>query len=326
MKKPFSNVLIVLLLAVTVGCTKHDSATAAEPASSPTLPAVAATPERAPAATPDRPSATALRHPLWVIESAQNRTYLLGSIHVLRDEDYPLPHAFQKAYDDAEHLVMELDFSSFDAMTVMATTRQLAMLPENQTLRDAMGDKNYALAEQKARAINVDLTQFDRVEPWYAALTITQVQLGKLGFKAENGVEFYFERQAKDDDKTGSGLETFEQQLGILDALPIDAQNQFLLEALVPSDELIAEGDRMIDAWKTGQADKLFDLFEEDLKNNPALREALLVKRNREWLPKIMALTERDDNVLVIVGALHLVGDDGVIAMLREQGLTVRQL
>ncbi|MFK8031651.1 MAG: TraB/GumN family protein [Gammaproteobacteria bacterium] len=266
------------------------------------------------------------KNPVWVIESESNRTYLLGSIHVLRDQDYPLPKAFQAAYDDAEQLVMELDFTDLDAVSTFSTTRRLAMLPSSESLRSVMGEANYSLADTAAKEIGVDLEQFARVDPWYAAMTITQLQLGRLGFKAENGIELHFAKQAKRDAKSGSGLETIEEQLGILDALPIESQSQFLLESLVDMAELKEEGEHMIKAWKSGNAEQLHELFAEDLENNPDLHDALLIKRNMAWLPRIIDMTSQKDDYLVVVGALHLVGNEGVVELLRERGYTVRQL
>lgn len=300
----------------------------AEPAptaSASTTAAVVTTTE-APGVGPSKSDTGVGKHPIWVIESAHNRTYLLGSIHVLRDQDYPLPEAFQAAYEDAEHLVMELDFTDLDPVTTFSATRRLAMLPETESLRSVMGEENYALAEKAATDINVNLEQFARVDPWYAAMTITQLQLAKLGYKAENGIEVHFAAKAKLDQKSGSGLETIEEQLGILDGLPTDSQTRFLLESLVDPDELKIEGDRMISAWKSGNIQQLHELFAEDLESNPALQKALLDERNKAWLPSIINLTKERDDYLVIVGALHLVGDRGVIEMLRDRGFKVEQL
>ncbi len=266
------------------------------------------------------------RNPVWIVESAGNRIYLLGSIHVLRDEDYPLPDVFQLAYDDAEHLVMELDFTDLDPLATFATTRRLAMLPESESLRSVMGEKDYERALVAAKHAKIDLEQFARVDPWYAAMTITQVQLGRLGFKAENGIELYFANMAKRDNKDGSGLETIDEQLSILDELPAESQNRFLLESLVETEELSVEGERMIEAWKSGDADRLHRLFADDLESNPELHKALLVDRNLAWIPRILELTEETDDYLIIVGALHLVGDHGIVRLLRQRGVTVRQL
>lgn len=269
---------------------------------------------------------TTSKHPLWVIESDTNRTYILGSIHVLRDQDYPLPAVFQQAYNDADHVIMELDFTALDPITTLATTRRLAMLPDDKSLRSVMGAKRYAQARDAAQSIDVNLEQFARVDPWYAAMTITQMQLSRLGYKAENGIELHFAQMVKRDEKTGSGLETIEQQLGILDRLPTDSQISFLLESLVDEEELKVEGERMIQAWKSGNSQQLYELFAQDLEGNPALQLALLDERNQAWLPRIEDLTDDDEDYLVIVGALHLVGKQGVIELLRDRGFKVRQL
>ncbi len=313
------NALIVVVAAAVLMATAMSRSPSAE------LPRTTA-PKNPEALLSEATAQKPPRHPVWIIESESNRTYLLGSIHVLRDEDYPLPEAFQRAYDDAEHLVMELDFTDLDALATFATTRRLAMLPESESLSSVMGVRDYAKATAAADKINVDLEQFARVDPWYAAMTITQLQLGRLGFKAENGIELHFAQQAKRDDKSGSGLETLEEQLGILDALPSESQSKFLLESLVDVSELKIEGERMIEAWKSGDSERLHQLFAEDLEDNPELHKALLIERNLAWLPYIEKLTKKSDDYLVIVGALHLVGQSGVVELLRKQGYNVRQL
>lgn len=272
------------------------------------------------------PQLTSARHALWVIESDTNRTYLLGSVHVLRDTDYPLPEVFYQAYEDAERIVMELDFNAIDPVTTYAKTREAAMLPAGTTLKDIVGKKNYRKALKRASASEINLSMFERVEPWFAAMTISQVQLQRLGFSAEKGIEQHFLQKARQDNKPGIGLETMEQQFGFLDNLSVQAQTKLLMDALTTEAELLAEGDNMMGAWKTGNADQLNAFFADDFENNPELREVLLLQRNHRWLPKIIGFTQSSDDYLVIVGALHLVGPNGVLQMMRDQGFNVQQL
>ncbi|NNF17580.1 MAG: TraB/GumN family protein [Gammaproteobacteria bacterium] len=266
------------------------------------------------------------RHSLWVVESATNRTYLMGSVHVLRERDYPLPEVFYSAYDDAEELVMEVDLTTIDPIATLAMSREIAMLAEGATLASVIGKEAFDRASELAAKNNINLDLYKYVEPWYAAMTISQIQLQRLGFKVDKGIEFHFMTRARQDNKPTSGLETIANQFQILDQLPRESQIGFFLESLNDREKLLDEGEKMLTAWKTGDAEQLEALFSDDLNNNPHLRRTLLLERNMKWLPKIIALTGQKDDYLVIVGALHLVGKDGIIHMLRERGLVVRQL
>ena len=235
--------------------------------------------------------ATDEKHSLWVMESDTNRTYLLGSIHVLRERDYPLPQVIYDAYEDAEQLVMEIDLSRLDPLHALALSRQVAMLPEADTLATVVGAENFARALLLAKKNQINLQMFERVEPWFAAMTISQMQMQRLGFSADKGIELHFLKLALQDEKPQAGLETIEQQLGILDQLPMDEQIRFFLDSLTETQTLLEEGEHMLRAWKTGDSAKLEAMFADELKSSPQLRQALLVDRNQRWLPKIAALS-----------------------------------
>lgn len=265
-------------------------------------------------------------HPIWLIESAQNRVYLMGSVHVLRESDYPLPQIFQHAYDDAENLVMELGIDDIGDISNFAYMRRIAMLPDEQTLADYLGQDLYDNLSKDLAEQNIKLAMFDKVEPWYAAMTITQILMQRLGYKATHGIEMHFVTQALADQKPAQGLETAIQQFDMLDGLSKDTQLKFLEASVLSIEELATDGENLISAWKVGDIAKLEAMFADDMDDTPELEQALLTERNQRWLPKIEALTKASENSLVIVGALHLVGDQGVIELLRKRGFTVTQL
>ncbi|MDH5622484.1 MAG: TraB/GumN family protein, partial [Gammaproteobacteria bacterium] len=113
-------------------------------------------------------------HPLtlWQVAGANNSVYLLGSIHLLRSEDYPLPSAFDAAYDDAEVLVMEVDMDDLDPLAAQILFTTYGVLKDATTLRDLMGDQLYKEAVAAAEVIDIPLEMLSKTEPWYAAMTI----------------------------------------------------------------------------------------------------------------------------------------------------------
>jgi hypothetical protein len=267
------------------------------------------------------------RHVLWTVQGTHNTVYLLGSIHVLRAEDGGLPKVAQDAYADAERLVMELDMDdvmSGDPMAMAATAQRLALLPEGQSLRSVLGS-DYAAVQARAREAGLDLAMFDRFEPWFVATALLQMELAKRGFSSEQGVEETLAKRAMADGKPIEGLETAEQQLGMLAGLPMAEQKRFLLMTIDEMDDFDAELDEMLQAWKSGDTAKLASLLGDEFEQFPELYRPLTEDRNRVWVGEIADLLDDHDDYLVVVGALHLVGRNSVVDLLQKRGYKVTQ-
>lgn len=265
------------------------------------------------------------RNPLWVIEGKQNTVYMLGSVHVLRESDYPLPKVIDSAYRDAEVVYMEIDLDDMAAGEALQYTLANASLPEGRTLRDILGLADFTAADVKANAIGVDLSMFSQFEPWVAALAVVQAQISHLGLDADQGVEQYLLRMALRDEKEVRGLETLSDQLGVLDGLSLERQGKFLLMSLEESSEMPGQLDAMISAWRRGDGEELAKVLGEEFGDFPDLYQSLIVARNRNWTRQILELLDDEDDYLIVVGALHLVGDDSVLEMLSEHDVVSRQ-
>jgi hypothetical protein len=262
--------------------------------------------------------------PIWEIEGNSNRILLMGSVHFLRPADYPLPEGMRAAYEQADQLYMEIDMDALDPMQaqVLLTTMGTGRRP----LNEAMSTANYEEATRRADKLGVPLILFDQFEPWFAALSITQLRMMQLGFDPSWGIETRLTAQATTDGKTISGLETLEEQLGFMDRLDEETQQQFLLQSLEDAATLEEQVDSIVAAWRSGDTTTLEELMLEGFRSAPGLEDAMLVQRNRNWVRPIMQLQNQPDNYLVIVGAMHLIGRKSVVAMLENEGVKVRQL
>lgn len=267
-------------------------------------------------------------HPvtMWLAEGQTNRVYILGSVHLLRRSDHPLPTVLESAYADAEALVMELDMDDLDAALAQATTNRLGVIQDQRTLRDYLGDQLYEEAAKRAADMDIPFDMLEKTEPWYAAITIEQLALMRIGFNPLYGVEMHMTMKATQDGKSIEGLETIDEQLAFLDGLSIEAQNALLLQTLSEGSKLEALMDEMVRAWRHGDLDFLEQSMLSEMAKNEELYDAIVVARNRQWVADIEALLDDSDDYLVIVGALHLVGDDGVPALLAERGVRIGQL
>ena len=267
-------------------------------------------------------------HPLtlWRVDGSANSVYLLGSIHLLRAGDHPLPHAIDAAYADAEVLIMELDMDDLDPAGAQAAFNRAGVMTDGTTLRDLMGEEYYRAAEQAAAAIDVPLDMLASSEPWLAAMTVELMMLYRLGFNPMLGVEMTMTNRAAADGKPIEGLETIDEQLGFLDGLPLEAQREMLLQTLLQSAEIDDSVDALIDAWRHGDTATLETELLHGIEEQAELHEALIVARNRRWAEIITAWLDDEQDYLVVVGALHLVGDDGVPSLLDEAGFEIEQL
>jgi len=267
-------------------------------------------------------------HPvtLWMAEGASNKVYLLGSVHLLRRGDHPLPAVIDAAYDDADTLFMELDMDDLDPIAMQATINRLGMLDENQSLRDVMGEELYDDALLAAESLDIPLDMLARTEPWFAAITVEQLALTRIGFNPLYGIEMHMMSRANRDGKAIHGFESVEQQLGFLDGLSLAAQRKLLMQTLAESANIRDIMDQLISAWRTGDIAYMEKNLLAEIAKYPELYETIVADRNRNWANTIDKLLSDDEDYLVIVGALHLIGEDGVPQLLESRGFNVSQM
>ena len=264
-------------------------------------------------------------HSLWELHGKHNTVYLLGSIHVLRESDYPLSPVMLEAYRNAKSVLMEVDLEEISSEQVQAEMLGSAMLPEGKTLPAVLGKERYARADALAREVGVELSMFDQFAPWFAAEAISQLQLTQLGFQPQAGVEMYFMERARNDGKSVAGLETVHDQISLFQNMSLDTQAEYLVSSLEQAHDLPKEVDSMVRAWARGDTQWFADELQSEFGRDPRLYQSVLVARNRKWLPKIEALLSDDKNYLVIVGTGHLVGQGSVIDLLKKDGIGATQ-
>jgi uncharacterized protein YbaP (TraB family) len=273
-------------------------------------------------------AAIAAGHPvsMWQVAGTTNTIYLLGTIHALRETDYPLPSVIDAAYDDADEIFMELDMDDIDPIATQAMVHDLGMISDGRSLSDVMGPELYSEASKYAQAINIPLSMLASAEPWLASITIENLLLNRLGFDASLGIEMHLLQKAQNDRKQIYGLETERQQMGFLDNLSSDMQKTMLIQTLSDGADMQPLLDAMIVAWRHGDTERLTQDLLIEMEQYPELLQALVSDRNLDWVAQIESLLKRDGNILVAVGALHLVGDIGVPELLRKRGYEVQQM
>jgi len=264
--------------------------------------------------------------PVWAIRGAHNTVYLAGSIHLLPANDAALPAAFDHAYADSAQLVMEIDLGKFDAMEAMTWMMDHGELPKGTTLRDVLGEARYGRVNTAATNLGLAPAGLKTAAPWMVGIELSDAAYMHEGFDPDQGVEEQLVQRAQADHKPTAGLETLEEQLGGLVALSTENQVRMLDQTLDELNDIKSEMRDVVSAWRHGDTIKLAALLSSEYQAFPALYEPLVIERNQRWLPQVEALLKGDDNAMVVVGALHLVGHGGLLEQLRKKGYKVTQL
>lgn len=263
----------------------------------------------------------------WRIEGNRGGSVtLLGSMHVLRAADYPLPRSVDALFDSADVLVMELDLDDVDAASDRDTILRAATLAPGRTLRSVLEPNVYALAERRSRGLGLDLTLLQNFEPWFVAVTLLDQGMRKEGFDPERGLEQYLVAKARVAHKDIVGLETLAMQIGIFDALPPPSQQAMLQQTLQELDEAGAAMNDLASAWRDGKLEAMSRELLDDFDDFPGLYSTLVTERNETWVGSLEKYLRDGRRYLVVVGALHLVGRDNVIDMLKARGHDVVRL
>lgn len=267
------------------------------------------------------------QHMLWKVESdGQVQGYLVGSVHLMKSGIYPLDDVYQQAFNKSEVVVFELNFDSLRA-NMMGLLRRLAFYPQDKSIKGALSKNTYTLLQNTLDSLGLPAARFNRLEPWYIAISVPALQMRQAGYTGKAGIDLHFFSKAKKTDKEIVGLETAAYQLNIFDDLPPGLQEKYLKYSLKQADKTLMMIDEMITAWKSGNADKIEQIMQGEMKNNfSLLYQKLLIVRNKNWIPKIETLLSQDDTPMIIVGAGHMTGEKGLISLLEQQGYKVEQL
>jgi uncharacterized protein len=279
-----------------------------------------------PVAAGQAPAAAASRHTLWKVESKTNTVYLLGSVHLLKPEHYPLPAVIESAFTNAKVAAFETDIGSLEQPDTQFKLLARASLPDGQTLSQQLSPAVYASFSRHAQDSGFPSMTFDQMKPAVAAMMLEVIELQKFGLDPEYGVDKHFYGRAKKEGKEVLSLEPVDFQISLVTDLPKGEGELWMKSTLSELDKLKTQYDETIAAWQAGDAAKLEKLLNESMRESPAIYKRLVSDRSRSWVPRIEDLLRKGEPAIVIVGAGHLVGNDGLVELLKKKGFKVTQL
>jgi len=263
---------------------------------------------------------------LWKVTSSTSTVYLLGSIHFLTPESYPLNPSIEDAFNECSTAIFEMNLDEAHAPEVQSMMMMKSMFQEGETLHSTLSEETYVLADSAAKKMGLSIEQFNGFKPWFFALYLVAQKIQRMGYNPEYGVDVYLFKRAKEREIKIEGLETAAYQIEVLDALVQENQDELLLQTISEMDMMDRELNDLVKAWKHGQSKKMEAILLSSFQDYPKIYKAMLVQRNKNWMPIIETYLNKEGKTIVIVGTAHLVGPDGLVKKLINQGHVVVQL
>jgi uncharacterized protein YbaP (TraB family) len=263
---------------------------------------------------------------LWEVTGGKAKMVLFGSFHVLKKGADWLTPAIDQAFSAASTLVVEIDIASYDQAELGRTTAGYALLPRGERLDTVLDAATYANVVAHAETLGVDPKGLSMLRPWFVGLTLTQAELAKEGYEAAQGDDATLIARAKGKGLKILSLESLTQQMSVLATPPQGDINAYMTTYLDDIDGAHADFAKIDAIWRTGDIAGLEATLKEEKARDPAVFKAVYDDRNHAWLPHFKQLLEGEGSYFVVVGAGHLVGDDGMVALLRAAGYTVKRL
>ena len=259
---------------------------------------------------------------VWEVSKGRKKVYIAGSVHILRPSDYPLPKEFDEAYAKADVVVFEADINKLSSAEAARQFMNKMAYTDGRTLKSVLSEKNYIALKESLHPLPIK--NLENFKPLMAILTITALNINKLGIMSD-GVDKYLFNRAKKDKKKIFFLETPDFQVDLLSRIGDDKEDEFVMYSLNDLKTMENDLNALISTWKNGSATLIPSQIKEMQREYPALYQSMLVKRNNSWLPKIENYINNDRTELIIVGNAHLHGTDGLLHLLSEKGYKVRQ-
>jgi uncharacterized protein YbaP (TraB family) len=263
---------------------------------------------------------------LWSVKSDKGTVYLLGSLHLLKADAFPLDKNIEAAYRNSNKVVFEADIAGARDQEFQSKMVAQGLYAEGQTLQQNISKETYALLEKKVAALGLTIAQLNPLKPWLCASAIGGLALMKMGFDPNYGVDVYFFDKAKKDGKELLFLEPLESQMRLFTELTGKEGDALLRQTLKDLEVIETMLPDMVNAWKTGDAVRLGALMTMSFKDLPELYNRFVVERNKAWVSTIDRLLAQGGTSFVVVGAGHLGGPDNLLQLLQNKGYRIEQI
>jgi uncharacterized protein YbaP (TraB family) len=271
---------------------------------------------------------TAQKHFLWKVTGGSGVAFLFGTVHVGKNDLYPLASVIEDSFKQSDTLIEEVDpATSLESLRLAQDIIKGGMYPADDSIANHLSEVTRARLTDYAKSGQLG-ADYTRAKPWLLSLMIIQHQLKEMGFDQSKGLDQHFMKEATDMHKAIGALETADSQLRLFSSFPDDLQDQLLLTTLLDAAEATDILDRTLKAWSSGNTEAMDGLINRDVRDHPVLQplmEKMFYERNDAMTQQIEKFLQTGKTYFVAVGAGHLVGERGIVKQLRRKNYTVEQ-
>lgn len=264
--------------------------------------------------------------PVWKVSKNGTHLFIAGTIHLLNKDDYPLPKAFDYAYKRSSTIVFEADTNKFSQASFRPLILRKTLYSKNKTLSNYLDNKTLKELKVYLKKENIPYSNVSKLKPGMLSITLMLEELKKLSLVGI-GVDEYYSKKAISDKKKIKFLESVFKQLDFLANMGKNDESVFIEYMLKDLNNIEKEFSLMKQAWRQGDNKALKKVSLDSWKNKfPKLYHSLLIERNKAWLPKIVKMLKNKEVELILFGALHLVGEEGILNLLHQKGYKLENI
>lgn len=264
---------------------------------------------------------------VFEVSKGEHKLYIAGTVHILPSSAFPLPEAFNYAYDNSSIVVFEADIRQLETAAGMQLLMQHARYQDGNSLTKVLSPASYKALCQYAASLGLSILGLDSFKPDFVIVNLMQLALTKANL-AGTGVDKFYLDKAQQDKRELAFLETIEQQLALLFNVSTGNEDFFIEQSLKDLQRIEAQLTSIIKAWREGNLNSLAELAMEhaDTAIGKQFYDKMLTQRNKAWLPQLEAMLATAEVEMVLVGALHLAGEHNLLQLLQQQGYQITQL
>ena len=271
------------------------------------------------------PAAAGRASSVWKITKGGNTLYLGGSVHILREKDFPLPAVFDKAFSQSAILVLETDIDRMTEPEIQKYLQNQMILPGDATLQSILDGDTYTMLAAECGKYGLSIDDAAKLKPSMVVTVLSLFQIEKMGF-TQIGIDQHYLDMAKKENKPVQSLESVETQINVLVGMGEGYENDYVLYSLKDMEGTDKGMHKLLTEWKRGKAAVSEASLAEMKKQWPLIYRDLITNRNNAWAPQIETFLASGEPYFVIVGLLHIHGPDGLLRQLKDSGYTVEQL
>ncbi|MEW5832682.1 MAG: TraB/GumN family protein [Campylobacterota bacterium] len=263
---------------------------------------------------------------VWKATKGGQTLYVGGTIHILRSGDFPLPPEFDRAFARSDAVVFETDLQSTLSAPFATEMARHMLLPDRENLAGVLKPSTYAAMQEYLSSQGEDIRRYERLRPWAAATMMAQKRLAQEGID-ESGVDAYYARRALAERKETRFLETPAEQLALIVRMGEGEEDELILQTIHEMRSLSESVEWLVCEWREGKTKRIEGELVDAMKaQSPNMYREILEKRNRAWLPRLTEWSKEGKTLFILVGTMHLLGDDGLLRGLEKEGYSITPL